>query len=360
MSIISRKIKKSIQIILTVILLISIFIPVYAADNTDITLKVNGNTVTFPDAKPFIENSRTLVPIRFVAEALGYNVEWIHDTRTVLIDNGRISMQIDNIIAVIDGKEITLDVAAKIVDSRTFVPLRFVSENLYCSVDWFGENRNIIINANNEDGSEIRLYDRLIQSGLYRTVKPWSGSEYESFSDVIREFEIMFKKDKVADLTDAEIIEIMKKDRPCKWSIELEDDKQGFMIVTRDYSLNTRHEIREVLKVAYPTKYADVYDLVMKSIRQELWETYNSEDGYWDNCSGTFGTHYMDGREVNIYYAYNNTSLTIYINPLGYVNPATPTALSEKEIELNTASGNAHDESDSSKWFMDHHELNIW
>ncbi len=68
----------------------------------------------------------------------------------------------------------------------------------------------------------------------------------------------------------------------------------------------------------------------------------------------------MDGREVNIYYAYNNTSLTIYINPIGYVNPISPTGLPEIEIELNTASGNAHDESDSSKWFMNHYELNIW
>lgn len=104
---------------------------------TEIYVYVNDKKVKF-DEKPFIENSRTLVPIRFIAETLGYQVEWNEKNQKVTIKNEKHNMIlfIGQNRAIIDGKEKILDVAACTKNNRTFVPLRFVSENFDREVKW--------------------------------------------------------------------------------------------------------------------------------------------------------------------------------------------------------------------------------
>ena len=109
---------------------------------------VNGSPYIL-DAAPFVnlEVSRTLVPVRFVSEMLGARVQWMQETKEVIItDNGReIILTIDSEVVLVDGKDGTIDCPANILDSRTFVPLRFVSETLGASVGWDGETRIITI-----------------------------------------------------------------------------------------------------------------------------------------------------------------------------------------------------------------------
>ena len=77
--------------IFTAILLILSAIPITAyAASWNISVKVNNKAISFPDQKPIIQNERTLVPIRFVAEALGYDVDWNEQDNTAVIDNGKI------------------------------------------------------------------------------------------------------------------------------------------------------------------------------------------------------------------------------------------------------------------------------
>jgi len=96
---------------------------------------------------PYIENDRTMVPLRFISEALGAEVEWVAETRTIHIslEETKISMQIDNKEYTINGETKEMDVAPVIREDRTFVPLRFVSEALNKSVYWNGVTSIVVI-----------------------------------------------------------------------------------------------------------------------------------------------------------------------------------------------------------------------
>jgi hypothetical protein len=94
---------------------------------------------------PFIENGRTLVPIRFVAETLSAGVDWNSDTREV-------TLALDSRILIIPIGEITpelsvlgMDVPPKIISGRTMVPLRFISEFFDALVSWDEVTRSIEI-----------------------------------------------------------------------------------------------------------------------------------------------------------------------------------------------------------------------
>ena len=78
----------------------------------NITVTVNGQTVEFPDQKPILRDDRTLVPIRFIAESLGYEVDWDAKENTALIDGGRIKLWIGTNRAELNGKPVTLDTSS--------------------------------------------------------------------------------------------------------------------------------------------------------------------------------------------------------------------------------------------------------
>lgn len=99
------------------------------------------------DVPPFIENGRTLVPFRFIGEALGASVNWIAEEKKAIYELNEVKVEIiiGNKTAYVNGKPITLEVPPKISNGRTFVPLRFVSEALGASVIWEAETKRIII-----------------------------------------------------------------------------------------------------------------------------------------------------------------------------------------------------------------------
>ncbi|WP_053955874.1 NEAT domain-containing protein [Inediibacterium massiliense] len=110
------------------------------------------------DVAPVIETNRTLVPLKGVCEALGINVLWQEETRGVLLskDDVKIQLHIDSMDAEIGEESIKLEVAPKIINDRTFVPLRFMSENLEYRVDWMKEeNKMVITKKANVDKKKI-------------------------------------------------------------------------------------------------------------------------------------------------------------------------------------------------------------
>ncbi|MEC1720236.1 copper amine oxidase N-terminal domain-containing protein [Schinkia azotoformans] len=125
-------------IIMTVALLITCLFPhqnVYAA--TSINVKINGQTLYF-DQPPINENGRVLVPMRTIFEVMGADVQWVTQTATVKATKGdlMINLPLNHKQATINGVKKGLDVPAKSVNGRTLVPLRFVSEALGCQVVW--------------------------------------------------------------------------------------------------------------------------------------------------------------------------------------------------------------------------------
>ena len=102
-------------------------------------LSVNG-VVYEKDAAPVIRNDRTLVPIRFITESLGGKVDWngITKTVTLTIDGREIKMTI--------GKTLEkYGVAPVIIDGRTFVPVRFVADELGANVAWDDATKTVTI-----------------------------------------------------------------------------------------------------------------------------------------------------------------------------------------------------------------------
>lgn len=106
-----------------------------------------------------IENDRTLIPMRDLFESLNRSVYW--NPNEYSITSGDIWLQINNPIAYVGGKQITLDVSAKLINDRTYVPIRFITESLGSTVNYNAQNDRIdIINTQsitNEQNTNIEL-----------------------------------------------------------------------------------------------------------------------------------------------------------------------------------------------------------
>jgi len=112
----------------------------------DIVVTVNDKAIAF-DVKPTIINDRTLVPLRAIFEALGAQVTWDGDTNTIYSSKGNsiIILQVDNKMAFVNSKQVTLDVAPQIIEDRTLVPARFIAEALGATVNWDEATSTVII-----------------------------------------------------------------------------------------------------------------------------------------------------------------------------------------------------------------------
>ncbi|TYQ14995.1 UNVERIFIED_CONTAM: copper amine oxidase-like protein [Acetivibrio alkalicellulosi] len=123
-----------------------------------ISIYVNGIKPEFEEeVAPVIEDGRTLVPFRAVAECMGAEVLWDHQLRKVTVIRGRriIELFIGDKIAYVDGQPVELDVPAKIIHDRTVLPLRFVSESLDAIVDWIAKGRIIVIQYEHQETDEV-------------------------------------------------------------------------------------------------------------------------------------------------------------------------------------------------------------
>ena len=133
-----------------------------AADNNP-AVYVNNAKIFFDDQEATIVDDRTLVPARGVFEAMGAKVDWDGEARVVTIETGdgttAIKLTIDNDNMVVydimsmfanalssggasakaDQKTIELDVAPQIINDRTMIPLRAISEAMDATVEWNGE-----------------------------------------------------------------------------------------------------------------------------------------------------------------------------------------------------------------------------
>ncbi len=112
----------------------------------DITVLYNGTPLSF-DVPPLLEDGRTLVPLRVIFEAMGGDVSWEDSTKTVYAKRGdiEITIPVGKSSFTKNGAEIPLDVPSKIENGRTLIPLRAVADAFGNSVDWEGETRTVIL-----------------------------------------------------------------------------------------------------------------------------------------------------------------------------------------------------------------------
>lgn len=128
----------------------------------EIQVYIDGSLLTM-DTNPLLIQGRTLVPLRAIFEALGAKVEWnqTEESITAVKDNISIYLHSDSTIAMKNNTQLILDVPAQVVKDRTLVPLRFVSEALGASVSWDGANRRVSIYSNASGKADIFYIDKV-------------------------------------------------------------------------------------------------------------------------------------------------------------------------------------------------------
>lgn len=151
-------------IFISVLILIGSYNECWAS--SDIKLIVDNKDITNLSG-PIIVNSRTLVPIRFISEAIGAKVIWDGDNRTVLVEkeNKSVFLKIDSRIINYNQGELYQfsDVAPFIINSRTYVPLRLISNALEIGIEWDNETRTVYVDSAKKSSIEP-FYDFEIKS----------------------------------------------------------------------------------------------------------------------------------------------------------------------------------------------------
>ena len=114
---------------------------------------MNGvRTVKNMDSAPYIKRGRTMLPLRYLAEALGYKVFWLNETKTVVIvDLGlRVEIPIDTNLIIVNGVKYTSDLKTEIVNHRTMLPIANIARALGLKdgedILWDEVNRQVTIN----------------------------------------------------------------------------------------------------------------------------------------------------------------------------------------------------------------------
>ncbi len=104
-----------------------------------IDLMIDGQVIEAPVA-PYLTNSTTLVPLRVISENLDCVVDWNGEKRTIVIKNKdkEIGLTINQTAITVNGKAGQISVAPQIVNDTTMVPIRFISETLGAKVEWNG------------------------------------------------------------------------------------------------------------------------------------------------------------------------------------------------------------------------------
>ena len=117
--------------------------------SAQIKVTVNDDPVGFNGMQPISINGRVFVPLRGVFERMGAFVEWNPGTQTVTAtrQNSNVKLQVGSSNAWVDGSTVTMDAPARLMSGRTMVPLRFLSEALGASVNWYAQTQTVAINT---------------------------------------------------------------------------------------------------------------------------------------------------------------------------------------------------------------------
>ncbi len=149
------------RFVFSIALLLIILIPNWARATADITLKIDGEVIQ-SDVLPFIENGRTMVPIRFIGEKLNMKVSFedgmFEDTKMAVLKDvkGRKIFADEVLFTSSDGimyntGDPSVDPGMIIRDDRAFVPIRYIANALHMDVSWDKETRTVSLKTNKKD-----------------------------------------------------------------------------------------------------------------------------------------------------------------------------------------------------------------
>lgn len=169
--------KKIIKLMICAVILAALFSVTALAADSSIKVQLNGNPVAFTDAVPQVRSERTFLPFRAVFNALGFEDEKItYDAATKTVKAEREDLTVSlvlgekKITVIRDGVTSVMDTdVAAYADynlSRTFVPVRFISEAVGCNVGWDQDDQTVIIDDLDAlfafSGSTYTIMDKVI------------------------------------------------------------------------------------------------------------------------------------------------------------------------------------------------------
>ena len=139
--------KKIVASLLILLLIISTSLTIFAS-NDEVSVYLDNVKIEF-DVPAQIINGRTMVPVRKIFEELGMTVNWDGETQKVSADKKGvlIELTINDTTIYRNSIEQTIDVPAQIIDGRTLVPVRVVSEYAGAEVSWDGTTSTVYINS---------------------------------------------------------------------------------------------------------------------------------------------------------------------------------------------------------------------
>ncbi|MBR1444309.1 MAG: copper amine oxidase N-terminal domain-containing protein [Firmicutes bacterium] len=172
-----KRSKKLFTLAMSLSLVLSSFTFTYASEKK-ITLQIDNSTIFVDDeiksidAPPVIRDSRTFVPVRAITEALGGNATWDSSTKTATLtdsSNNEIKLTIDSNIAYLNGTPSQLDVSPVIISGRTMLPIRFVADSFGFETKWDQQTKTIRITKAEEEKAEISAPE-LNSENVYKRV----------------------------------------------------------------------------------------------------------------------------------------------------------------------------------------------
>lgn len=151
--------KRLLWLAVVLLMLFTSALPALAQPGGKIGVSIDGLPVAF-DVDPVVENGRTLVPFRALAESLNVQVTWDQKTQTILGADGKntLTLKIGSKTAMRNGMAMPLDVPPKVLSGRTLIPLRFFSEAFACQVAWSPAENKIKILSPPRQMSVIGFY----------------------------------------------------------------------------------------------------------------------------------------------------------------------------------------------------------
>lgn len=139
---------------------------------------------------PRIETGVTLVPLRFVAEALGAQLSYDSATHTIdlTLDQHAVQLVIGRGTALVDGRTVDLAAPAQIEDGTTLVPLRFVAEGLGANLRWNGTTRTITLSLGEIPPDPARRYDPLTEGEIREALDHYLANPRQNLDTLVKEY----------------------------------------------------------------------------------------------------------------------------------------------------------------------------
>ncbi|MEA5096269.1 MAG: copper amine oxidase N-terminal domain-containing protein [Sedimentibacter saalensis] len=216
--------KKIVFVLSLVLVLIFTSVTAFADTTNEIIISIDSTKVEFNDSLgfPFVdENNRTLVPFRAALEKFGATVDWNNESRSAVAIKGDIKVEVpvEQNYIMKNGEKIATDTAAKIVNGRTYLPIRAVIEAFGSSVEWDQALNTVVItttpvdaaaifNEANNKSSDWKNYDSTAEVHMSMNVPDDAGS-VQAMHMKMNMFMTIFTNPMKAKLTSDMVMDVM-------------------------------------------------------------------------------------------------------------------------------------------------------